>query len=110
MVGLPDDIVELFDFEPAGSSVSSRESKRLEFKQDYDPADVSEYTKVLASFANTSGGTIVFGVSNKPKRIVGCNNMIDEADWVNALRSDFDPEIPINIKEYKISGCSVYAV
>jgi hypothetical protein len=110
MADLPDDMGELFDFEPPAGAVSSRESKRLEFKQDYEPTDVSEYTKVLASFANTSGGTIIFGVSNKPKRIVGCNNMIDEADWVNALRADFDPEIPIAIKEYKVSGYAIYAV
>jgi hypothetical protein len=110
MAALPDDIGELFDFEPATGTVSSRESKRLEFKQDYEPADVSDYTKVLASFANTAGGAIVFGVSNKPKRIVGCNNMTDEADWVNALRADFDPEIPIAIKEYKVGGRSLYAV
>jgi schlafen family protein len=110
MVDLPDDIGELFEFEPDAGTVSSRESKRLEFKQDYELADVSDYTKVLASFANTSGGIIIFGVSNRPKRIVGCNNMIDEADWVNALRADFEPEIPIAIKEYKVGGCSIYAV
>jgi len=110
MPALPDEITDLFEFDAATGAVSSRESKRLEFKQDYDPADVSEYTKVLASFANTAGGTIIFGVSNKPKRIVGCNNTVDEADWANALRGDFDPEIPIAIKEYKVGGHTLCAV
>ncbi|WP_316185140.1 MULTISPECIES: ATP-binding protein [unclassified Bradyrhizobium] len=110
MPSLPDDLSELFAFDAGSGAVTGRESKRLEFKQDYEPADVSEYTKVLASFANTAGGTIVFGVSNKPKRIVGCTNMVDEADWVNALRGDFDPEIPISIKEYQIGGVTLYAV
>jgi hypothetical protein len=36
--------------------------------------------------------------------------MVDEANWVNALRTDFDPEISIAIREYKIHGLTVYAV
>jgi Putative DNA-binding domain len=71
---------------------------------------MSDYTKILASFANTNGGTIIFGVSNRPKQVVGATNMIDEADWVNALRADFDPEIPLAIAEYKIGPLTVYAV
>ncbi|MCW2152898.1 AlbA family DNA-binding domain-containing protein [Bradyrhizobium elkanii] len=110
MPALPDDLNELFAFDEDTGAVSSRESKRLEFKQNFEPNDVSDYIKVLASFANTGGGTIIFGVTNKPKRIVGCTNMPDEADWVNALRSDFDPEIPITIREYTVSGNAVYAV
>jgi hypothetical protein len=36
--------------------------------------------------------------------------MVDEADWVNALRSDFDPEISIAIAEYRVGALTVYAV
>src|SRR5438094_836596 len=71
---------------------------------------MSDYTKALASFANTNGGTVIFGVSNRPKHVVGATNMVDEADWVNALRADFDPEISIAIREYKVGGLTVYAV
>jgi len=110
MLTLPDDISELMSFDANSGAVVSRESKRLEFKQDFEQADLSDYTKVLASFANTEGGTIIFGVSNKPKRIVGCAKMADEADWVNALRGDFEPEIPIAIREYNVNAHLLYAV
>ena len=110
MPALPERPSELFVYDEDTGAASSRESKRLEFKQNFEPNDVSDYTKVLAFFANTAGGTIIFGVTNKPKRIVGCTNMVDEADWVNALRSDFDPEIAITIREYTIGGNTVYAV
>jgi Putative DNA-binding domain len=110
MPTLPADVTELFSFDEDTGAVTSRESKRLEFKEDFSAADMSDYTKVLASLANTHGGTIVFGVSNRPKHVVGATNMVDEANWVNALRADFDPEISIAIREYKIHGLTVYAV
>ena len=110
MPTLPADATELFGFDKDTGAVISRESKRLEFKEDFNPDDMSDYTKVLASFANTNGGTIIFGVSNRPKQIVGATKMVDEADWVNALRSDFDPEISIAIAEYRVGALTVYAV
>ena len=110
MFTLPADFVELFQFEAETGAVISRESKRLEFKQDFSAADFSEYTKALATFANSSGGVIVFGVSNKPRTIVGAKGMVDEADWVNRLREDFDPEIPFAIREYKVGPHELYAV
>jgi Putative DNA-binding domain len=107
---LPNDLSDLFNFDEDTFAVVSRESKRLEFKVGFVAADMSDYTKVLASFANADGGTLIFGVSNKPKRIVGCGDIPDEADWVNSLRADFDPEVLITIREYKISGKLVCAV
>ena len=69
MLALPADLTELLRFEDDGT-VSSREGKRLELKEDFNPIDLSDYTKVLAAFANASGGVIIFGISNKPRMIV----------------------------------------
>lgn len=110
MFALPADFAELVQFDPDTGDVVSREGKRLEFKQDFNAADFSDYTKALATFANSSGGVIVFGVSNKPRTIVGARDMVDEADWVNRLRDDFDPEIPFVIREYKVGTLKLYAV
>jgi predicted HTH transcriptional regulator len=71
---------------------------------------LSDYTKVLASFANVGGGVIIFGVSNHPRRIVGAKGMADEADWANRLRDDFDPEIPVSIREYQLGAFTIFAV
>lgn len=110
MLALPADFAELVTFDAGTGAVVSREGKRLEFKQDYAAADFSDYTKALAAFANASGGVIVFGVSNKPRMIVGAKDMTDEADWANRLRDEFDPEIPFHIREYKMGGAKLYAV
>jgi Putative DNA-binding domain len=110
MFALPADLLQIFTFDADSCVVSSREGKKLEFKQDFTASDFSEYTKVLAAFANASGGVIVFGVSDRPRTIVGASNMVDEADWVNRLRDDFDPEIPFALREYKVGGHKLYAV
>ncbi|WP_316398031.1 ATP-binding protein [Bradyrhizobium sp. 33ap4] len=110
MLALPADLSELITFDSTSGTVLSREGKRLEFKQDFSAADFSDYTKALAAFANASGGVIMFGVSNKPRMIVGTKDMTDEADWANRLRDEFDPEIPFHIREYKIGGAKLYVV
>jgi hypothetical protein len=110
MLSLPSELTDLIQFDADSGAVSSRESKRLELKEDFNQADLSEYTKVLASFANAGGGVILFGVSNTPRLIVGATGMADEADWANRLRDDFEPEIPIAIREYELAAMRVYAV
>ena len=110
MLILPADFTELVIFDAGSGAVVSREGKRMEYKQDFSALDMSDYTKALAAFANSSGGVIVFGVSNKPRLIVGAEEMADEADWANRLRDEFDPEIPFAIREYKVGRCKLYVV
>ena len=52
MLALPADFAELVTFDAGSGAVVSREGKRLEFKEGFIAADLSDYTKVLASFAN----------------------------------------------------------
>lgn len=110
MLTLPADLTELIQFDAGSGAVLSREGKRLEFKEGFIAADLSDYTKVLASFTNASGGVILFGVSNKPRLIVGAKDMTDEANWANRIRDDFEPELPFAIREYVIGDCTLYAV
>jgi hypothetical protein len=51
-----------------------RESKDLEFKAQFNFAESSEYYRDFAGFANNSGGYIIFGVSNSPRKINGLND------------------------------------
>ncbi|MGJ4973057.1 MULTISPECIES: ATP-binding protein [unclassified Bradyrhizobium] len=110
MLALPADFTELVQFDADTGAVTSREGKRLEFKEGFISADLSDYTKVLASFANALGGVIIFGVSNKPRNIIGAQDMTDEANWANRLRDDFDPELPFTIREYTVGKATLYAV
>ena len=110
MLSLPKNLDELILFDLATLSVASRESKHREYKEDFLASDLSEYSKTLAAFGNADGGYILFGVSNKPRQIVGVSHDIDEAQWVDRLRQDFDPEIPIAITQYAVKGLKVFAV
>lgn len=112
MTILPARVEDLIDFNPESLRVSSREGKRREFKQQFNNAHFSRYTKVLAAFCNTDGGSLIFGVAEKPRRIVGVDpaTIPDEAKWTDRLRQNFDPEIPIEVQEYHVSGQYIVAV
>ena len=112
MMNLPASLDDLFSFDPVSRRVSSREGKHREFKLQFDRSHFSSYTKVLAAFSNTDGGTLVFGVAERPRRLEGVDpaTIPDEAQWTDRLRRDFDPEIPLEIREYQAAGQSVVAV
>lgn len=110
MFDLPGEIAELFQFDAATLEVVGREGKHREFKSNFTATDFSEYTKTLAAFANGSGGVLIFGVSEKPRRITGVGEIVDEAKWADRLREDFAPEINIATKTYVVSGLRLFAV
>lgn len=111
MRALPEDLAELFEFDPATLRVASREGKRREFKRQPAAGDMLRYGKTLAAFSNTDGGVIVFGVTDAPRSIVGVDDAFpDEANWANSLRNAFAPEIDFTVREYVIDGRTVIAV
>lgn len=112
MTVLPSAIEELIEFVPGTLRVSSREGKHREFKQQFDKAEFPRYAKILAAFSNTDGGILVFGIAERPRRIVGVDvtQIPDEAAWTDTLKKDFDPEIPFDIKEYSINQHMLVAV
>jgi hypothetical protein len=88
----------IFKFDSAKPDrVLSRESTSLEFKEAFNWSNNSKYAKTMAGFANNSGGYIVFGVANRPRRAVGMRNArfddIDPADIAEFLNSVLSPEI-----------------
>lgn len=109
---LPEALSDLFKFDIRTLQVAGRESKTREFKEALNPDDLVLYTKVLASFANAEGGTLIFGVSNAPRFIVGIDpaSIVDEARLVDRLREDFEPEVSIHTKEYDVKGKKIFAI
>tara|TARA_R110002051_G_scaffold13808_1_gene45553 strand:+ start:14609 stop:15874 length:1266 start_codon:yes stop_codon:yes gene_type:complete len=75
-------IVELMKTK-ANGRLYKRESTALEFKSDFD-WDIREsrikYLKSIASFANRSGGYMIFGVSDSPRLISGITKSFMEID------------------------------
>ena len=51
-----------------------RESKDLEFKVSFSFANLAEYYRDFAAFANNAGGYIIYGVSNSPRTLIGLND------------------------------------
>ncbi|OIQ42808.1 MAG: hypothetical protein BM560_01095 [Roseobacter sp. MedPE-SWde] len=69
----------LVPMEDGGYRVSARESTDLEFKRELTLATFRKSLKTIAAFANKTGGCIVFGVSDKPRLLVGIGgNELDE--------------------------------
>lgn len=54
--------------------LKSRESNTIEFKKAFNLGNSAAYAKTMAAFANNSGGYIVFGIEDTPRRICGLTN------------------------------------
>ena len=52
-------------------SLYRRESKNLEFKENFSDAVISKYLRHFAAFGNNTGGYLVFGVSDSPRKLIG---------------------------------------
>lgn len=80
--------------------IINREGTNIEFKESYNHVSMAQYFKAIAAFANNSGGYILFGVGDKPRRLLGLNGKslkqfeeIQVDEFTNNLREYFSPEI-----------------
>lgn len=58
---------EILKLDSSGKYIFHRESKNLEFKENFNHSGWSTYLKNFNAFANNNGGYIIFGVKDKPK-------------------------------------------
>ncbi len=90
-------VLEIFRLKPGKPYLLSRESHTVEFKRAFNIANLAEYGKDIASFANHSGGLIIFGIEDKPHIPIGLQNdrfiKIDEAIITEFLNEHFSPSI-----------------
>ena len=109
---LPAELSDLIAYDAVTLRVTSRESKRLEFKQAFVRNNLPAYERTMAAFANAQGGVIIFGVDNNPRVIVGTPSaeIADEADITTLLRQDFAPELPFESVTYEVDGKTVFAI
>jgi len=79
------------------------ESKTLEFKR--DTSSLLPIAHAVVSFANTSGGTIVIGVEDKTKKIIGLTSPLeDEMKIVNFLTDKITPFFRPNVEIQSYRG------
>lgn len=78
-----------------------RENSRLEFKANFNKAALALYAKTIVAFANNQGGSIIFGIKDKPRKAIGMGNNnfddLDNKDLSHFLNEHFSPEIEFNI-------------
>jgi len=66
------------------------EGKTLEYKEQAD--SLASIIKTVIAFANTAGGTLVLGIENRTKRIVGIDNVFNQEErLINAISDSIVP-------------------
>lgn len=74
------------------------ETTDCDFKEAVEHAKPKSWLKSVSAFANTKGGTLVFGVSDKDHAVVGLQDAQSEADFISqAIRSRIDPVPPFEM-------------
>jgi len=88
-----------------------RESRSLEYKEQFHLSDIKAYVKDFAGFANNSGGYMIFGVKDSPRELVGMNEKsrkqfksLDPRYISDELLNDFSPDIDWGQSEIEIKG------
>ena len=96
-----DKLVNIFRVNPKYPfRIINREGVNIEFKESYNFCNMSQYFRAIASFANTKGGYIIFGVGDRPRRLIGLNDKsllqfeeLKTEILTQALNDYFSPEI-----------------
>lgn len=93
--------------------IINREGTTIEFKESYSHANMAQYFKTIAAFANNAGGYIIFGVGERPRRLIGLKgNKLDlfenlkVEDFTKKLQEYFSPEIKWNHCTFEYKGMS----
>lgn len=77
--------------------LAKSEGKTLEFKE--NASALSKIVQTIIAFANTAGGTLVIGIQDKTKNIVGLANILqDEERIANAVADSVTPVLLPNLQ------------
>ncbi len=94
----------------ADGGLIHREGINLEFKESFNLKGLAEYFRDFAAFANNSGGYLIFGITDKPRRLRGLSiksleqfNKIDEEKISGFLNEHFAPYINWEMNVIKIN-------
>lgn len=91
--------------------VTARESSDLEFKRDFTLQVVRKSLKTVAAFSNCRGGWIVFGVSDRPRNLVGVRKQdIDDGEISEQIVQAISPVPDWSICRFEIMGRKVVAL
>lgn len=93
--------------------IINREGTTIEFKETYNHANMAQYFKTIASFANNAGGYIIFGVGDKPRELKGLQGKslqqfedLKVEEFTKNLLDYFSPEIKWDHCTFEFKGNS----
>ncbi|WP_417084829.1 ATP-binding protein [Evtepia gabavorous] len=93
--------------------IINREGSTIEFKESYNHSGMAQYFKAIAAFANNNGGYILFGVGDKPRRLLGLTGKslaqfenIKVEEFTRNLLEYFSPEIKWDHCTFEFRGMS----
>lgn len=93
--------------------IINREGTSIEFKESYNHGGMAQYFKTIASFANNAGGYIIFGIGDKPRKLLGLKekNLRQFEDlnveiFTKNLLDYFSPEIKWDHCTFEFKGLS----
>jgi hypothetical protein len=93
--------------------IINREGSSIEFKESYSHSGMAQYFKTIAAFANNSGGYIIYGVGDKPRRLLGLKNKnllqfeeLKVEEFTKNLMDYFSPEIKWEHCTFEYKGMS----
>src|SRR5262245_3945009 len=70
--------------------LTREEGKTLEFKE--NTKSLQKIIQTVIAFANTSGGTIVIGIKDQTKKVIGLENILEEEERLaNAITDNVSP-------------------
>ncbi|MCC9311874.1 ATP-binding protein [Kitasatospora sp. RB6PN24] len=93
------------------AAVSQPESQMVEFKLSAPPR--RQLARLIAGFANSTGGTVLFGVgkdgTSGTGRVIGVDAARTERAVIQAAQM-IDPEPVLNVRAFEVDGRSILAV
>ena len=85
-----------------------KESNTLEYKENFNWANKIDYGRLFCSFANQRGGYVIFGVRDKPHKLIGLQNdrfsNKDPSQITQYLNDHFSPSIEWDSYEHEQNG------
>ncbi len=79
------------------SLLAKEESKTLEFKE--NTSSLAKIVQTAIAFANTAGGTIIIGIRDKVKEVIGLHDVLtDEGRVANAIADSVEPLLTPNLQ------------
>lgn len=70
--------------------LAKEEGKTLEFKE--NTKSLPKIIQTIVAFANTAGGTLVIGIKDKSKEVIGLTNILEEEERIaNAIADSVSP-------------------